>query len=151
MTSRATPDVVFIRDDGSVFDAPIDDVWRFLGSGAPHSDAPHHRNVRRRRLGRNSGTYSWEQDFLGEPVRFAMRWVAFAPLGLAYEVLEGPFAGSDFFLYYTPDGPRTAVTVVGHFNSKTIPVERLERAVNRFFSDEFDQDRAALREQTPEP
>ena len=140
--------MVFLRDEGGVFEATLEEIWKFLGSGAPHSDAHHHREVRREILSENSGTYSWVQEFGGLSVRFTMRWVAFVPVGLAYEVLEGPFAGSKFFLYYTPNGVRTGVTVVGEFMSTSIPPAQLEAAVDRFFSDEFEQDRAALRGRT---
>jgi hypothetical protein len=113
--------VVILRDEGSVFEAPLDEVWRFLGSGGPRARAHHHRNERRQPLPENSATYSWEQDFPGQPVRFTMRWVAFVPLGIAYEVLAGPFEGSKFFLNYTPSGLRTEVSAFGEFTSKTIP------------------------------
>jgi hypothetical protein len=142
--------MVFLRDEGDVFEATLDEVWRFVGSGEPHSRAHEHRGVRRHRLSENSATYSWVQDFGGRPARFTMRWVAFVPRGVAYEVLAGPFEGSKFFLYYTPNGSRTGVSVVGEFTSKTIPAHRLEASVNRFFAVEFDQDRLALRARTRE-
>lgn len=138
--------LVFLRDEGSVFDAPLDVVWDFVGSRDEHSQAHRHRDVRRERLSENSGRYSWIQDFLGRPEPFTMRWTSFAPVGLAYDVLEGPFAGSRFFLYYTPQGGRTAVTIVGEFTSPTIPAPDLAAAVDRFFSLEFEQDHAAIRE-----
>jgi hypothetical protein len=137
--------MVFIRDEGDEFEASLDEVWAFIGSGPPHSEAHHHHDVRREPVASNSGVYSWMQEFRGGPVRFTMRWVAFAPVGVAYEVLAGPFEGSKFFLYYTPRGARTRVSVVGEFASKTIPADELEAAVNQFFSVEFDQDSRALR------
>jgi hypothetical protein len=137
--------MVFVRDDGSEFDAPLDEVWEFVGSGDEHSHAHHHQDWRRERGEGNSGTYSWEQEFAGRPMRFTMHWVSYHPLGVAYDVPEGPFAGSRFFLYYVPRGPRTGVSVVGEFLSSTIPADRLEAEVLRFFAVEFDQDQAALR------
>lgn len=136
--------VVFVRDEGSVFEAPIDAVWEFVGSKDHHSEAHRHRKVRRRRLPGNSGRYSWEQDFLGRPERFTMAWVSYHPVGVAYRVLAGPFAGSRFFLYYQAQGPRTAVTVVGDFVSPTLPAAEVPAAVDRFFTLEFEQDRAAI-------
>lgn len=138
--------MVFVRDEGSVYDAPLDVVWEFFGSGQPHSDAHRHRSVRREKISASSGSYSWEQDFRGESAHFTMRWTSFAPVGLGYEVLEGPFAGSKFFLFYTPQGARTGLTVVGEFTSPTIPAARVAEAVDEFFSTEFEQDRAAIRE-----
>ncbi len=136
--------MVFVKDEGSVFEASIDDVWRFLGAGKKHSEAHHHREVRRQVLSENSGVYSWKQGFMGKSQPFKMRWLALAPLGIAYEVLEGPFAGSKFFLYYTPKGRRTGVTVVGEFASTTISPSRLKSAVTQFFTTEFEQDSAVI-------
>jgi hypothetical protein len=136
--------MVFVRDEGSVLDAPLDVVWEFVGSGDPHSHAHHHRSWRRDRGEGNSGTYSWEQEFSGRATRFTMHWVSYHPLGVAYDVPEGPFAGSRFFLYYTPMGARTGVTVVGEFVSPSIPDALLETEVLRFFAIEFDQDHAAI-------
>jgi len=73
-----------------------------------------------------------------------MRWRSFHPLGIAYEVLEGPFTGSRFFIVYEPRGPSTGVSVYGEFASPTIPEENLGPAVGGFFDLEFEQDRAAL-------
>jgi hypothetical protein len=142
---RRPPPMVFVLDEGSVFDAPLDVVWDFVGLGDEHSHAHHHRAWRRQRGEGNSGTYSWEQEFAGQPTRFTMHWVSYHPLGVAYGVLEGPFAGSHFFLYYTPHGKTTGVTVVGEFASPTIPEARLESEVLRFFSIEFEQDHEAIR------
>jgi ligand-binding SRPBCC domain-containing protein len=52
--------MVFVRDEGSVYDAPLEVVWDFFGSGQEHSDAHRHREVQRERLSAESGRYSWE-------------------------------------------------------------------------------------------
>jgi len=136
--------MVFVRDEGSVYNAPIEEVWRFLGGGTAHSEAHHHRNPVRKSLPGNAGEYTWEQDFEGKSERFTMRWTSFPLFGIAYEVLEGPFVGSKFFVYYRPRGTKTRVTVVGDFVSPTIPPTRLEAAVLGFFALEFEQDNAAV-------
>jgi len=141
--------VVFVRDDGSVFAADLDTVWEFVGSGDRHSRAHGHRAIRREVRDVTSGTYSWEQPFSGRAERFTMRWRSFHPVGIAYEVLEGPFAGSRFFLVYEPRGRATAVSVVGEFASPTIPEAELPSAIAAFFALEFDQDRAAIEEGHP--
>lgn len=137
--------MVFIRDEGSRFAAPLDRVWKLVSSGPIHSAAHGHRATVRRSLPGNAGEYSWEQDFDGASTRFMMRWTAFPPVGVAYDVLEGPFSGSRFFLYYIPRGDETEVVVVGEFVSSILPPEQIRPAVERFFSVEFDQDSAALR------
>jgi len=136
--------MVFVRDEGSVYNAPLDQVWRFLSLGALHTEAHHHRDVERKSLPGNAGEYAWEQDFDGKPARFAMRWTSFPPFGIAYDVLEGPFAGSKFFVYYRPRGNKTRVTIVGDFVSSTIAPERLEAVVLGFFALEFEQDSTAI-------
>lgn len=136
--------MVFVLDEGSVFEMPLDEVWAFVDSGDEHAAAHHHRNVSRERPSPTQGVAHWEQEFEGRTEPFTMRWTSLHPLGCTYQVLEGPFAGSVFFLYYTPLGPRTGVTVVGHFVSPSIPEADLEAAVRRFFSVEFDQDHLAM-------
>ncbi len=137
--------MVFVRDTGDVFDAPLNVVWDFVGSGNEHSDAHRHRHFHRERLSDRSGQYSWEQDFQGAPARFTMRWTSYHPVGLAYDVLEGPFAGSRFFLIYAPQGDKTGVSIIGEFVSSTIPADRLPAAVDAFFSVEYAQDSAGIK------
>jgi len=136
--------MVFVRDEGSVYNVPLDEVWKFLSSPRQHSDAHQHRNASRKELPGNAGEYSWEQDFEGKSERFTMRWTAYPPFGIVYEVLEGPFIGSKFFVYYRPRGTKTRVTIVGEFSSPSIPEARLESSVLGFFAKEFDQDSAAM-------
>ncbi len=136
--------MVFLRDEGSVFDAPVEAVWAFLGDPEAHTRAHAHSEVSRERPSPETGTYAWLQPFEGASTRFRMRWHSYDPLGIAYEVLEGPFQGSRFFLFYTPLGARTAVSIVGEFLSPTLDDAHLPAAVERFFTQEFDQDRAAL-------
>jgi hypothetical protein len=143
--------MVFIRDDSSVFDAPLNAVWEFLGRPDEHTVAHRHRDVKRVRLSESSGQYSWEQEFDGRPERFTMRWHSYHPVGIAYDVLEGPFTGSRFFLYYVPQGQRTGVSVVGEFVSPTLSEPDLVAAVDRFFSLEFEQDHAAIRHHVQPP
>lgn len=136
--------MVFLRDEGSVFEAPLDEVWAFVGSGDHHSGAHEHRRTRRISQSPRVGEYSWEQSFDGAPTRFTMRWTSFHPLGIAYEVLEGPFEGSRFFLWYEARASRTAVSVVGEFVSPTLAAGEIDAAVRRFFDREFEQDVAAI-------
>ena len=136
--------MVFVRDTGSVYNAPLEDVWRFMSDREAHSMAHRHRNPERKPISDTSGIYSWEQDFDGKPERFSMRWTSFPLFGIAYEVLEGPFVGSRFFVYYRPRRAQTRVTVVGDFLSPTIPEARIEASILGFFALEFDQDNAAI-------
>jgi hypothetical protein len=136
--------MVFVRDEGSVFNAPIEEVWRFLSSPDLHAEAHQHRSPSRKELPGNAGEYGWEQDFEGKSERFTMRWTAFPTFGIVYEVIEGPFVGSKFFSYYRPRGNKTRVTIVGDFVSPSISAVRLEASVLGFFAKEFEQDSAAI-------
>jgi hypothetical protein len=137
--------MVFIFDDSGVFDAPLEAVWKYFNSGVDHRLAHRHRKSRLEEQSETSFVASWEQDYEGRPVVFKMHGIAFPPLGLAYEVLDGPFDGSKFFFYYTPLGDRTRVTLVGEFASSSIPLRELESKVIDFFATEFEQDAEGLR------
>ena len=140
--------MVFWRDEGSVFEAPLDQVWEFLDDPEGHTRAHEHTEVSRERTGPETGTYSWRQPFEGVPTRFTMRWRSFHPLGIAYDVVEGPFDGSRFFLYYLPLGSRTGIAIVGEFRSPTLGAAELPAALDRFFAKEFDQDRQRIESRT---
>lgn len=73
-----------------------------------------------------------------------MRGTEFPPVGIAYEVLEGPFTGSRFFLCHIPRGARTEVLVAGEFVSPTPEPEEIAPAIGQFFTTEFEQDRTAI-------
>ncbi len=143
--------MVFLRDEGSLFDAPLEAVWEFVGSGDTHSSAHRHVDSHRERHSELSGTYSWAQEFDGRRTPFRMRWTSFWPLGIAYEVLVGPFTGSKFFIYYEGRGEKTAVGLVGEFVSPEIPDAALPAAVDRFFTREYEQDNTALRDRHRPP
>ncbi len=137
---------MILRDEGSLFSFPLGFVWEFLNYPEEHTRAHLHSAVRRERTGEYSGRYSWEQSFGRGRSRFTMEWTSFPPLGIAYDVVEGPFAGSTFFLYYLPRGRRTEVGILGDFRSPTLAGSRLRHAVNSFFQKEFEQDHRAMRE-----
>lgn len=136
--------MVFYHDDAGEFEAPLDLVWAYFRSPGDHRTAHGHRHSRLESLTETCFLATWEQEFAGRSVEFQMRGTEFPPLGFAYEVLRGPFAGSKFFNYYRPRGPRTGVTLVGEFRSLTLPDGELEAAVRAFFDTEFEQDRAGL-------
>jgi hypothetical protein len=136
--------MVFVFDDSGVFEAPIEIVWAYFNSGPAHRSAHHHRKSHLEELSETSFVASWEQDYNGGPVFFKMHGTEYPPLGLAYEILAGPFAGSKFFFYYTPVGDRTQVSLVGEFASDSIPAALLKSKVIDFFAIEFEQDREGL-------
>ena len=138
--------MVHIEDLGSHFDAPIDTLWAFIQSpgdhGRSHTDR---RNVRGEPDGENRLKSSWEQNVNGQWVKVVNRVTMFPPVAMLIHSEEGPLAGSRFLFYYAPNGSKTGVSVVGDFQSPTIPPAQLQTAVLASLEHAFDKDSEALR------
>ncbi len=137
--------MLFLRYEGTVFDAPLESVWRFAGSGDRHSEAHLHRPTERKVRSDTPGPYSWEQPFDGEPVRFNVRGNAFPRVGIVYDVRKEEFIGSRFFLDTTPLGALTGFSGDGEFVPPTRADAQIGPAVARFFAQELDHDSAATK------
>ncbi|MCI4319838.1 MAG: hypothetical protein L3K23_06890 [Thermoplasmata archaeon] len=138
--------MVHIKDEGSVFDAPVEVVWKYLQAEQDHG-ASHkgRRNFSRKELGPNMVELAWEQETDGKWVKSANRLTFLAPVGFSVEPLEGPLAGSKFYNFYTPKGHKTEVTVVGEYTSKVIPEAQLHQAVMANNEKVFQEDTEGLR------
>lgn len=135
--------MVFILDEGSKFSASIDKVWKLNQSEGEHL----HASVRNRKAVAEGdhmivSTETAMPD--GTWVKNKTRITAFYPLGIMFETLEGPMAGSKSFQYYTPMGKETGVTVVGEFTSKVIPGSQLRTAQMEFLEILFNEDQKNL-------
>jgi len=141
--------MVHIKDEGSVFEAPIETVWQYLQSEQDHGQSHKgRRNFSRKEIGPNAVELAWEQEIDGKWVRSANRLTFLPPVGFSVEPLEGPLAGSKFFNYYTPRGNKTEVTVVGDYVSKVIPATHLEQAVMTNNEKVFKEDTEGLKQFT---
>lgn len=138
--------MVQIKDEGSLFDAPIEVVWKFLqnddGHGRAHKSS---RNAEMKPLTENSFMLHYEQNQGGNWVKVANRITILPPLGLAIEITEGPMAGSKFFNYYTAKGAKTEVGVIGEFVGKGMSPAQVEGAVRGFLAGMYEEDNAALK------
>ena len=68
------------------------------------------------------------------------------PLGIAFEILEGLFADSKYFVYYIPiDNNKTGLTVVGDFKSNMIPEDEIKPIVLDFSERVFNEAVAYLK------
>jgi hypothetical protein len=135
--------MVFIFDDGSRFKASLDKVWKLNASEGAHNH-PSLQNQKAERQGEHVIlTYETAMPD-GKLVKHKARTTAFPPLGVMFETLEGPMAGSKSFQYYTPKGGETGVTVVGEFTSKVIPEADLKQAVMGFLETVFNEDQKNL-------
>lgn len=96
-------------------------------------------------------TNSWDEEINGQSTSIKAKGTVFYPLGIAFEVIEGPFAGSTNFTYYTPRADnKTIVVVAGEFISKSIDPtvgddEKLRSILLSTFEKVFEEDAAYLK------
>ena len=136
--------MVFVVDDGSEFKVPVDKLWKYTQSESEHAH-PSMKNVK---------TSQEDQGMIqtfdvvapdGSTEKRKTRITPAPPVGTLFEELEGKFAGSKYFNYYTPKGEKTGVTVVGEWVSRTIPPDKLKKAVLDHLALIFKEDEANLR------
>jgi hypothetical protein len=139
--------MVYIIDEGSVYDAPLDRVWRLGEAHAKDASRIHpgFLNYRTERMNESTMVQTWDTDVQGQKVSNRARLTAYPPVGLAIEILEGPLAGSKVHNYHVPKGDRTGATVVGDFRSAVIPEDQLKPSVLAFLEQSFNEDAAYLR------
>ena len=133
--------MVYIVDEGSEFDMPLERVWEYL----PSESHKHSAKVISREVQGNVVTLTSERDVGGKTVRSKLRLTMYPPLGVAQEHLEGPTAGSRVFSYYTRKGNKTAITVVGEYKMAGASDEDTRRAVMGMLQGSFDEDVANLK------
>jgi hypothetical protein len=142
--------MTFIQDSGSVFEAPLEMVWKLAEDHVEQGNKihPNTRNNKTEIIDETSFINSWEQDDEnGQTIRMKIKGTPYHPLGIAFEILEGPFADSKYFVYYfllDNDNSKTGVTVVGDFKSNVIPEEQIKLTVLSFLEKVFSEDVAYL-------
>ena len=144
--------MVFIEDREGLFDAPIDKVWRLAQAHATEGSKIHPgaRNVATEMISENTFVNSWDQEMNGQAIKIKVKGTVFYPLGIAFETMEGPLAGSTYFVYYIPRGDnKTNVVAVGDFRSPSIDPtvgddESLRSMVLSVFDKVFEEDREYL-------
>ncbi len=153
--------MVFVEDidENSYFEATLESVWK-LAKAHISDGSKIHPNTKNNRTEVINGTTfinSWTQNIATGngsstmEVPFKVKGTMFHPLGMAFEILEGPFAGSKFFTYYAPvmGGSRTRVNVVGDFKSTIVTDdEKLKAAVMDFLQVLFCEDLQYLKKMT---
>jgi hypothetical protein len=115
--------MVFIEDRQGIFDAPIDKVWNLARAHSTEGSKIHPgaKNIVTEMINERIFTNSWDEEINGQTVKIKMKGTIFYPLGVAFETIEGPFAGSTYFIYYIPmDDNKTNVVVAGDFRSQSI-------------------------------
>jgi hypothetical protein len=135
--------MAYILDEGSVFDAPIDKVWKYLSS-----DDHRHNSLKlisREMVDRNAVVITGERNIMGKIVRTKIKNTLYPPFGFVQEHLEGPTAGSRAFVYYIPKGNKTGITVVGEFVLSGMDEKPTRDALMAQLQVSFDEDNANLK------
>jgi hypothetical protein len=136
--------MVFVLDEGSAFNAPLETIWKYNQSEREHN----HPSMKNLKVGQEGGSFIFDFDS-AEPdaksVKTKIKVTFYPPSGFAVEELEGRFAGSKYFNYYTPKGKRTGITVVGHWSSATIPEAKLKKAALDHLAVVFKEDSGNLK------
>jgi len=135
--------MVFILDEGSEFDAPLDKVWKLNMSEGEHSH-PSLRNSSSEMEGEHPILRYETQMPDGSWAKNKVKLTLLPPVGIAFETLEGPTAGSKSLQYYISKGRKTGITVVGEFISPGVPDSALKGAVMKFLETMFKEDQANL-------
>lgn len=137
--------MVYLLDEGSVFDAPLDKVWKYLQSDQ-------HRHPSMKLISRevlpsgNVVEITGERNIGGRIVRTKVRNTVYPPFGIVQEHIEGPTAGSKAFVYYIPKGDRTGITVVGDFRIAGMDDEsEIRKALLAQSQTTFDEDNDNLK------
>lgn len=135
--------MVFILDEGAVFDAPVDKIWKYL-----QSQDHRHASIKtlNREVSSNSVTLTSERNVLGKTVTFKVRNALYPPFGIVQEYLEGPLRGSRAFLFYIPKGDKTGVTVVGEYLMEGFDDDTVRNVVATQAQRVFEEDNANLKE-----
>lgn len=134
---------VFVLDEGGVFKAPMEKIWRLHSSPEHvHSSVP---DAVFERVSENV-TYIHATMILPDGTRMKnkIRLTAYPPLGFAFEWLEGLFAGSKEFSFYTPQGKETGVTSVGEWTSRVLDIDKVKPAVLRLMETLYEEDQINL-------
>lgn len=138
--------MVYVRDEGSEFEAPIDFVWRYIFGGEAHDSA--HKTTRNPKFKQVSDItieYGSERYLRGKWAPDRLRITMVEPISVTTEWLEGVLAGSKFVYVYSPRGAKTRIDVYGEFTSKTLPPDEVEAAAREFLETEFSADAPVIK------
>lgn len=140
--------MVHILDEGSEFDAPLDRIWVYLRSEGEHQ----HKAVRpfsREMQGNNVVILTNEVTMPNMPTtRNKIKITLYPPFGMVQEYLEGPMTGTKSFLYYTPKGKKTGVTVVGSYIVSGLDDDMTKRIAMNLLDLVFNEDNDNLKRLT---
>jgi hypothetical protein len=123
------PACVHFREDGTMYDVPIDVLWEFI-SWEGHGEAHEKQSLRNMTVleeAPNRLLASFEV-LRGGAWRKVTGWVVdFPPLGRVVEEVEGPYKGTQMVFLYAPVGRKTRLDIIARFVSEDFDPATLER------------------------
>jgi len=139
--------MVFVKDEATLFDAPLDFVWRYI-YGEGHDKV--HTTTRKPKFEKISDVtfvYASERLLRGKWSADKQRISMFPPVCAVTEWIEGVLAGSKFVYVYSAHGEATRVDVYGEFTSPTLGPHEVESTALKFLEGEYNADAPAVRAQ----
>ena len=91
--------LVYILDEGSVFEAPLGRMWIYIQSDYKH-DYKAIKTIGFEMQGENVALIANEVTVDGKASRNKTKMTMYPPFGIVQEYLEGPMAGNKAFQYY---------------------------------------------------
>jgi hypothetical protein len=138
--------MVFVIDQGSVFDAPVDKVWKYVNEA--NTDQHSHtamRNVQFSMDGEHPVLSFETEGPGGMKFQQKMKMTMVPPVGFLTEYIDGPLKGSKSMQFYHPMGDKTGVTVVGEFVSSMLPENQIHGVVMQQLETAFNEDQANIK------
>lgn len=138
--------MVFIIDQGSVFDAPPEKVWKYVNEA--NTEQHQHdamRNVDFSMDGEHPVLGFETEGPGGVKIKQKIKMTMLPPVGFLTEYVEGPLSGSKSMQFYHPMGNKTGVTVVGEFVSSMIPENQIHGMVMQQLEMIFNEDQANIK------
>ena len=140
--------MVHIRDEGSVFDASIEKLWKYIGDDSPGTHV--HRAIKASKVLEAKGNVVvQEMQFLnadGKDTHWeTWRLTMNPPRGYTVEAIAGPTKGTRFSQTYTPMGDKTRVDVEGDWVMPGADDATIKKMTLAFLGEAFNEDNAALK------
>lgn len=138
--------MVFIEDNGAIYDASLEDLWQYLASpehGSAHAGSA--RNLRVTSTDGPNALTSAERRLEGRWTAFVSKTSGFPPLCVCSEELEGDFAGTKFVSVYRPEFHVTRVDLFGDVRSPVFPPEEAHRKFLATLQVAYEEDVRGLR------
>ncbi len=139
--------MVFILDEGGVFDAPLERIWKLNRSKTFYKHPKSMKNMKSAKTEDPSTIYlTWESEVPGSKFNHKAKLTFLPPIGFTMDFLEGPFSGSRDIEYYIPMGDKTGITCVGDYKWSPggLSDDQLKALVTEFYEEAFEEDKDNL-------